>query len=208
MKVLNQGCLSSLTAICGVFFSCYSASALTFNFNWTSNDPNIMSGAPANTLTATGTMDINVAPGQNFINGNISNVNITVSNSLGSSFQFTSWTQSGGTVAADGLSASFSSAGNPQYNTPTLYFGCKASQCGDDNPTSHFAVWIGGAQHNIFYNSQANALSSMRMTAASTEVPFDFSPEQGVALGLPLFIGLRMLKKRNAKINLAKQKLT
>ena len=32
-------------------------------------------------------------------------------------------------------------------------------------------------------------------------VPFDFSPSQGIALGLPLFIGLRMLKKRRALKN-------
>lgn len=35
-------------------------------------------------------------------------------------------------------------------------------------------------------------------TAVPTAVPFEFSPGQGVALGLPLFIGLRMLKKRRA----------
>lgn len=35
-------------------------------------------------------------------------------------------------------------------------------------------------------------------SAAPTAVPFEFSPSQGIALGLPLFIGLRMLKKRRA----------
>ena len=36
---------------------------------------------------------------------------------------------------------------------------------------------------------------------AATAVPFEFSPGQGIALGLPLFIGLRMLKKRRALKN-------
>lgn len=45
--------------------------------------------------------------------------------------------------------------------------------------------------YSIFYISSFNS-------APATEVPFEFNPGQGVALGLPLFIGLRMLKKRRA----------
>ena len=32
----------------------------------------------------------------------------------------------------------------------------------------------------------------------STPVPFEFSPEQGFILGVPLFLGLRYLKKKKA----------
>ena len=40
--------------------------------------------------------------------------------------------------------------------------------------------------------------SSTLTPAASTPVPFEFSPEQGVILGIPLFLGLRKLKSKNA----------
>ena len=43
----------------------------------------------------------------------------------------------------------------------------------------------------------ANVTSSIS-PAASTPVPFEFSPEQGVILGVPLFLGLRKLKSKNA----------
>lgn len=32
--------------------------------------------------------------------------------------------------------------------------------------------------------------------SSATSVPFEFSPTEGIALGMPLFIGLRMLKKK------------
>ncbi len=44
----------------------------------------------------------------------------------------------------------------------------------------------------------SDGLITFSATPASAAVPWDFSPTQGVALGLPLFIGLRMLKKRRA----------
>lgn len=34
--------------------------------------------------------------------------------------------------------------------------------------------------------------------SSATPVPFEFSPTEGIVLGLPLFIGLRMLKKKMA----------
>jgi hypothetical protein len=40
--------------------------------------------------------------------------------------------------------------------------------------------------------------SSTLTPAASTPVPFEFSPEQGFILGVPLFLGLRKLKKKRA----------
>lgn len=46
---------------------------------------------------------------------------------------------------------------------------------------------------------------TFQQRGVSAAVPFNFSPEQGVVLGLPLFIGLRMLKKRMA---LRKSKVT
>ena len=40
--------------------------------------------------------------------------------------------------------------------------------------------------------------SSTLTPAASTPVPFEFSPEQGFILGVPLFLGLRKLKSKKA----------
>lgn len=37
--------------------------------------------------------------------------------------------------------------------------------------------------------------------SAATPVPWNFSPESGLALGVPLFLGMRMLKKRRALKN-------
>ncbi len=53
----------------------------------------------------------------------------------------------------------------------------------------------GSSYNQAYYNTDLNGT---KFTAASATVPFDFSPSQGIALGLPLFIGLRMLKKRRA----------
>jgi hypothetical protein len=33
------------------------------------------------------------------------------------------------------------------------------------------------------------------------DIPFDFNPLQGAALGVPIFMGLRQLKRRKAKLN-------
>jgi len=40
---------------------------------------------------------------------------------------------------------------------------------------------------------------SHTVTVYSTPVPFELSPEQGFILGVPLFLGLRYLKKKRAK---------
>jgi len=48
-------------------------------------------------------------------------------------------------------------------------------------------------------SSTDGAVTSSTLTpAASTPVPFEFSPEQGFILGIPLFLGLRKLKSKKA----------
>jgi hypothetical protein len=47
-----------------------------------------------------------------------------------------------------------------------------------------------------FYNN--SGFSGVTYTSA-TAVPFDFNPAEGAALGIPLFIGLGMLRKRATK---------
>jgi len=53
--------------------------------------------------------------------------------------------------------------------------------------------WVNGSS-----GGGGNVTSSILTPAASTPVPFEFSPEQGVILGVPLFLGLRKLKSKNA----------
>jgi len=71
-----------------------------------------------------------------------------------------------------------------------------------------------GNSVNIFYNdigygavnftstnysgNDPSITSSTLTPAASTPVPFEFSPEQGFILGVPLFLGLRKLRKKRA----------
>jgi hypothetical protein len=50
--------------------------------------------------------------------------------------------------------------------------------------------WLNGS------GGGGNVTSSILTPAASTPVPFEFSPEQGVILGIPLFLGLRKLKSK------------
>jgi len=52
--------------------------------------------------------------------------------------------------------------------------------------------WINGS------GGGGNVTSSTLTPAASTPVPFEFSPEQGFILGIPLFLGLRKLKSKKA----------
>lgn len=62
---------------------------------------------------------------------------------------------------------------------------------GFGNPALSYTS-TGSNYNEVYYNFDLNGT---QFTAASATVPFDFSPSPGVALGLPLFIGLRMLKK-------------
>ncbi len=53
---------------------------------------------------------------------------------------------------------------------------------------------------NWAYNDSPNAPITVGDTGG-TAVPFDFNPLQGMALGVPIFMGLRQLKRRKAKQN-------
>jgi len=53
-----------------------------------------------------------------------------------------------------------------------------------------------------YYNDTPNGAIKVGQTSSpSAAVPFDFNPLQGAALGVPIFIGLRQLKRRKAKLN-------
>ena len=71
------------------------------------------------------------------------------------------------------------------------------------NDQREYIVFNYGAFANEFFdgNSSINnesGFSGVTYTPAATAVPWEFSPVQGAALGLPLFIGLRMLKRKIA----------
>ena len=51
------------------------------------------------------------------------------------------------------------------------------------------------------YNSTPGASITVGQRSGTTDIPFDFNPLQGMALGVPIFIGLRQLKARKAKKN-------
>jgi len=76
------------------------------------------------------------------------------------------------------------------------------------NRNSDFNIYKSGAGNTTagpylaagtWANGSGGYVTSSTLTpAASTPVPFEFSPEQGVILGIPLFLGLRKLKSKNA----------
>jgi len=176
-------------------FSALPAYALSFNFGWSNDDVNITSNpSAAGTLTAVGTLDINRNAGESFTLADITNINILATNPQGS-FTFTSFNDGGGTIAGDGLSASITGNFFTNGGGAGVFFGCETFDC--DNslvrlrtvpPTS------GGTSFNVIYNSQANAIASFQLTAA-TPVPFEFSP----ALGLGVLGGAWLVSKRFKK---------
>lgn len=63
--------------------------------------------------------------------------------------------------------------------------------------STHNYLSIGSANAQRVWNN--NGLSGV-IFASATAVPFEFSPSEGIALGIPLFIGLRILKKRISRL--------
>ena len=51
------------------------------------------------------------------------------------------------------------------------------------------------------YNSVPGGSITVGQKTGATDIPFDFNPLQGMALGVPVFLGLRQLKRHKAKKN-------
>ena len=51
------------------------------------------------------------------------------------------------------------------------------------------------------YNSIPGGSIKVGQKTGATDIPFDFNPLQGMALGVPVFLGLRQIKRRKAKKN-------
>jgi hypothetical protein len=146
--------------------------ATVYNFFWTGNpalDSTIVSSSDS-TLQATGTIDINASAGSPFTLGDIVSTNISVSGADITNFVFTSWSEAGGTISADGLTAKFSASGNPFFDGSPNFFGCEFPGCG--TIPGSFVIDVGLINPNtpeerVLYDSAQDALASMHMTAAS-----------------------------------------
>ena len=84
------------------------------------------------------------------------------------------------------------------------YFGFRDTKGG--TPIYGWAKWTTTTSNSLtldewYYNDTPGASIVVGDKGSSTAVPFDFNPLQGAALGVPIFIGLRQLKRRKAKLN-------
>jgi hypothetical protein len=162
--------------------------ALVFNFSWTGNptlDTNITTSTDS-TLSATGTIEINKNAGETFALTDIVSTNINVTGNSITPFTFTSWGTAGGSIAVDGLSATFSAVGDP-FSYESHFFGCLSSQCADSV--------IGVADQEVAYKSQSSALGSLKMTLQPVSVP-----EPGAFLGLLFMVAVLPFVKKG-KLN-------
>ena len=176
MKTLNIGLVCVFGGF-GVLANSLAAQALDFNFSFDADH-----GTPG---TGTG-----VIQGLQDNNSNTNPNSIIISNNpIGIPF---------GTVFDIRNRGSFS-VNNGQITgaNSVYYFGQNYSYNIQFNSGGYNSIG-NGINNTSSYNS--NGFSGVTYTPA-TAVPWDFSPNEGVALGLPLFIGLRMLKKRRALKN-------
>ncbi|RVU38939.1 hypothetical protein EOI86_06655 [Hwanghaeella grinnelliae] len=144
------------------------ASATVFDFFWSgaADAPGVVSTEDT-TLRATGTIEINAAAGGSFSLSDIVSTDITVTGDSITDFTFTGWDSAGGTIAADGLSATFVASGNPFKGGAGGFFGCHFIGC-DDDPD---ILVISDANVTVLYDSADAALASMQMTVSRVPVP-------------------------------------
>ncbi|MCH2077653.1 MAG: VPLPA-CTERM sorting domain-containing protein [Rhodobacteraceae bacterium] len=162
---------SSISAAAlAVLLSASSSTALTFDFSWTGDstvDTNLTK-ADDKTASAVGTLDINVGAGESFDALDIT-ADITVSGTFGS-FSFTDVNFAAGTIAADGLSASFTDFAFFETDD-LLFFGCSsnAENCSLFD-SANIIVEFGDSFFNFVYKSTADAQGSFK-AVASAPVP-------------------------------------
>ncbi len=81
-----------------------------------------------------------------------------------------------------------------------LSYGPNSGLCLNSNDN----CFTGSNSNALTFNQDRNTVvnfndfQGVAFTPATAAVPWEFNPTEGVALGLPLFIGLRVLKKRRA----------
>ncbi|MEI6381410.1 MAG: hypothetical protein WCO81_11100 [Cyanobacteriota bacterium ELA615] len=77
---------------------------------------------------------------------------------------------------------------------------------GNQTPIYGWAKWTTSNAYTLSitewaYNSVPGGSITVGQKTGATDIPFDFNPLQGMALGVPVFLGLRQLKRRKAKKN-------
>ena len=163
-----------LPAALALLLTCHVAEATLFEFSWhgdPARDASIVSSTDAS-LRALGTIEIDAAPGAAFTLDDVVATNIAVSGDSIADFVFTNWVSAGGSISADGLTASFSGAGNPfSAASRETFFGCRSPAC-DFN----FAIDVTRTEPNIplaqvVYGSSAAALASFTMRAIRVAEP-------------------------------------
>ena len=170
------------------------AQAITFDFFWSGDsaaDATLVS-SDDDTARAVGTITINKGAGETFVLADVTATSISVTGDLFTDFVFTSWLQVGGTIAADGLSASFSADGNPYSNFGGRTFGCRSASCNEFLGVPNMWITSGTGDKFFDYSSQSAALASMKMTAQMPAVPLP----AGGALLVTGLAGLAALRRR------------
>src|ERR1041384_5726402 len=118
-------------------------------------------------LKATGTIDINAAPGAAFTLSDIVSTSNSVTGASITPFVFTGWEEAGGTISADGQRATFNAAGNPFFDDLGNFFGCDFGGCGATSNQSTdilIANFVGTqVSDRVFYASADEALAAMQM---------------------------------------------
>lgn len=172
------------------------AHAIVFDFAW-SSDPALNSNIVSSEndgITAIGTIEINVAAGSAFGIGDIGAVDITVSGGGIAGFSFTEFTDGAGSVAVDGLSATFLGAGSSEPFAQIIgfpFFGCQFDPC-----TEIEVEDANGDFFDTIYSTGDGGLSSMVMTAQSAIVPLPATLPLALA-GLAAFGFVARRRKNN-----------
>jgi hypothetical protein len=172
------------------------ASAAVFNFGWSS--AGATPDVAGNSATATGTISINAIPGANFVNGDVTALDITVTtvgpNASVLNFGVADAAFIFGSISGDGSTANFDDffvVEGAIADPGDIRFGCTEMDCGSG------IVFTGDAtplEIEYSYGSQVAAQSSL----VATLVPFEFEASIGLlALGA-LWGGSTYLKKRKA----------
>jgi len=178
MKIFKIAMALGLSSI-GLAFGSSKAQALTFNWQFTT-DSNSQSGAGQ---VIQGTIS-GLVNGSNSGSGTTVTVTSAPDANLVGTFSFFG-SGSGFTVTGGNITSADAEYRDVNNNN-LLDFESSSSEIYD-------------AASNQDYSNHSNIAT---FTATTAAVPFEFSPEQGLALGTPIFISLGMLKKKLALKNL------
>jgi hypothetical protein len=192
--------LASALVASAVLLQSAAAHALTYSFN---PDPIVL---PPDSINVTGTFDFD--GGFDYTNINITATGLTPGQSAPAGVNSVTFTSLNGSVLSDSSVLSLKYSYTDNATTPTLNafnalelnFGSALTGAGGDTAD---ILGIGDPKvSNIKYNNDATATAFTKGfpkgSTVTSVVPFEFSPEQGFLLGVPLFLGLRQIKKRSA----------